>query len=368
MASLLAPKSNGPRTQPVTANGDFAVIDIGGLRCGNSAARRSVAREIGIAARDPGVFYVHGHAVDENLVRRVYAQAKVFFDQPEAAKLRCHIAHSHNHRGYVPFSERGEYEDEQGERHYEAFDLGLDLPTNHPAARKLPLTGPNAWPSLHGFREVIAEYYQAVTEVGRSLCRAFEISLDLEEGYFDRFMRTPTSQLRLLHYVENEAAALAGPKHMGAHTDYECFTILHQTKPGLQTWTADGQWENVPPIPGTFVINIGDMMEVWTNGEFPSNPHRVHNTGDERFSLPFFVVADYDAVIQPVPTMISANRPPAYAPVVAGEHLLRQLFRDFPYLRNRADLGLIPDSLEDNFINTFERSKLGPGPGVEQAA
>ena len=182
MASVQPPWPGEPRVHPVTASDKFAIIDIAALRCENVAARRSVAREIGLAARDPGVFYVYDHGIDEDLLRRVYDQAKAFFEQSESAKLRYYIANSRNHRGYVPFSERGDYEDEQGERHYEAFDLGLDLPSSHPAARVLPLTGPNTWPSLHRFQEVVSEYYQAVAEVGQLLCRAFELELELEEG------------------------------------------------------------------------------------------------------------------------------------------------------------------------------------------
>ena len=316
------------------------VIDIEPLFRGNLADKRKVADALAEAAHDIGFFYICGHPIPQSMIDGVYAEAERFFGLPEHRKLECYIGDSRNHRGYVPRFERGDYADEQGERHYEAFDLALDLAPDDPdyySAHKL--LGPNVWPSLPGFRKTVYRYYESLAQLAQSMCRAFEIHLRLAPGYFRQFTRKSTSQLRMLHYLENATPPDLKDMNMGAHTDYECFTILHQTKPGLQVMNSDNQWIEAPPIKGTYVINIGDMMEVWTNGLFRSTLHRVVNSGRERYSMPYFQAADFDAVVQPLPSLVGPSNPPRYAPLVAGHHLLGQLLRDFSYLKRRHQRG-----------------------------
>jgi isopenicillin N synthase-like dioxygenase len=124
--------------------------------------------------------------------------------------------------------------------------------------------------------------------------------------------------------------------NMGAHTDYECLTLLHTGNPGLQVMTRDDRWIDVPVDPAALVVNIGDMMEAWTNGALRSTPHRVLNLSPERYSLPYFTATNHDTVIAPFPELIDPDQPPRYAPFTAGAHLERMLMRDFPYLKARA--------------------------------
>lgn len=311
------------------------VIDLGPLRSRDSAARRRTADEMGAAARDVGFFYVANHGIPQSLIEGAYGAAEAFFAQPDPTKRAYYIGDSLNHRGYVPFTERGDYADEVN-RNYEAFDLALDLPHDDPdyLAGNL-LLGPNVWPSLPGFRERIGAYYAAVSEVGRRISAALELHLELPEGQLTRQMTKPISQLRLLHYVRARNATESKSVNMGAHTDYECLTLLHQRQKGLQVMTRQDEWIEVPVKPEAYVINIGDMLEAWTNGVFRSTPHRVLNLSPERFSMPYFVAANYDTVITPFPSLISPCNPPKYAEFKAGLHLERMLLRDFPYLRER---------------------------------
>ena len=286
-------------------------------------------------------------------------QAQAWFRRPIEEKLRCYIGHSTNHRGYVPLSEKGNYQDE-GPRYYEAFDLGLDVSRDDPAVSPCsPLLGPNVWPSQPGFCEIVGGYYDQVARVGRRLCSAFELYLGAPPGKLVERMTKPTSQLRLLHYVENDGAGDTSRMNMGAHTDYEFFTLLHQKEPGLEVLGANDRWLKAPPLDGTLLVNIGDMLEVWSNGRCPATVHRVVNYGVERMSLPFFVAADYDAVIEPLPRLVPMGRRPAYAPVVAGHHLLGQLLRDFPYLRERHDRGRLRLPFPIPETNPFETRRLG---------
>lgn len=339
-----------PRAKRFTET--LPVIDIAPMFGDSLFAQRRVAEEIGAAAREAGFLYVKNHGIATGLIEDAYVQAERFFSLSIEEKLECHIARSFNHRGYVPVTERGLYADEQGKRRYEAFDTALDLPD---FVGGQPLLGPNVWPGVDGFQNQISAYYRAVGALGKVLCRAFELHLKPPANYFDQFMTKPTSQLRLIHYLENDDAIDEQDMNMGAHTDYECFTILHQYQPGLQVMNADHQWMDAPPIDGTFAINIGDMLEVWTNGAFKSTLHRVVNNGRERYSMPYFVATDYDAVIEPLPGKVSAQQPPRYDKLVAGQHLMGQLYRDFGYLRERHAKGALKLDFPIPQGNPFEQ-------------
>jgi isopenicillin N synthase-like dioxygenase len=316
------------------------VVDISPLDARDPAARRRAANALGDAAEGVGFVYVVGHGIAPGLIARVLDRADAFFSLPEVEKACCHVKHSAHHRGYVPVTETGLYSDEQGGRHYEAFDLAADLAPDDPdIGPDKPLLGPNVWPRVNGFRTTLTEYYGAMETLGHLMCRGFERHLGLEPGYLGHFMRKPTSQLRLLHYLPNSAPGNEQSMNMGAHTDYECFTILHQTRPGLQVLTVDDEWLNADPVEGSFVINIGDMLEAWTNGRYRSTLHRVVNHGEERYSVPFFVAADYDARVGPLEPFLSHGAPPRYPTFTAGHHLLGNMLRDFGYLRERYERG-----------------------------
>ena len=244
------------------------VVDAGALVGGESAARRALCDAIGEACRGTGFFYVTGHGVPESLIAATYEQAARFHALPDDEKHRYHIAKSRNHRGYVPPGEE-DYGDEPGAGRKESFDLAADLPADDPDfVAGYRFLGPNVWPNLSGFREIVAGYYEAVMALGRGLLPAFALALGLPEDAFAPMFTKPTSNLRLLHYPAPEPGHRSDRLRLGigSHTDSECFTILHQTKPGLQVMSVDGRWIDVTPLPGSFVVNVGDTLETWTNG------------------------------------------------------------------------------------------------------
>ncbi len=315
------------------AGDSLALIDVRGLRMGNGPEFRNTADEIGQAAREVGFFRIANHGIDPLLVEATYQMAFRFFALPDAAKRRYYIGLSSNHRGYVPFTEKGDYPDEVN-RSYEAFDLGLDLPKSDPdylAGNRV--LGPNVWPEIPGFKETVGQYYSQISALGRLICSALELHLGLPDGAMTAKMTKPVSQLRLLHYVRSSETTDRTSVNMGAHTDYECLTLLHTRNKGLQAMTRDDRWIDVPVDPDVFVVNIGDMLEAWTNGLLRSTPHRVLNLSKERFSIPYFVAANYDTLIEPFPQLIGKGQPARYEPFLAGAHLERMLVRDFPYLR-----------------------------------
>jgi isopenicillin N synthase-like dioxygenase len=318
----------------MTGTTDFAalpVIDIAPLIHGNDADKAVVATQLGDAARHVGFMYLTGTGIGQSLVDSLQAAAARFFALPFDKKMAVYIGNSTNHRGYVPEGE--EVFAGGGVDKKEAYDLSLELPADDP--RYLagnPLLGPNQWPDLPGFADDVTAYYSAVFELGRLVLRGFALALGRPETYFDHYVTEPPSQLRLLHYPEDlDAVDRLG---IGAHTDYECFTILKPTAPGLEVLNGAGVWIDAPPVPDAFVLNIGDMLELWTNGEFVATTHRVRKVTSERYSFPLFFSVDYDTVVEPLPEFVTPERP-ARAPLIAGEHLHAQTAQSFTYLRNR---------------------------------
>lgn len=326
---------SGVVMRPSGRDETIPLISLDDLESGDPRRLARLADSIGTAARTSGFFRICDHGIDPATIEATYRAARTFFARPDAEKRRIYIGNSPNHRGYVPFTEKGDYPDEVS-RNYEAFDLGLDLPPSDPDFRAgNQMLGPNVWPDLPGFREAVSTYYGEVAALGLRLCGLLELHLGLAPGAMTGQMRKPISQLRLLHYVRDKAVARSKSVNMGAHTDYECLTLLHTGNPGLQVMTRDDRWVDVPVDPRALVVNIGDMMEAWTNGLLRSTPHRVLNLSPERFSLPYFTATDHDTVIAPFPELVRPGEAPKYEPFTAGAHLERMLVRDFPYLRDR---------------------------------
>jgi len=282
--------------------------------------------------RDRSFFYLVGYRIGAALVDALLARAASFFRLPFEEKMRWYIGDSKHHRGYVPEGEEILYGG--GNDRKEAFDLALDLPADDvDVLGQTPMLGPNVWPDIAGFREDVGAYYRAVFDLGQTLFRVFALALDLDERYFDKLVTKPPSQLRLIHYpFDSEATDANG---IGAHTDYECFTILLATAPGLEVMNPKGDWIEAPPREGAFVMTIGDMMEVWTNGDFKAATHRVRRVSRERYSFPFFCACDYHTVVEPLREFVSSGRPGRYGSVVAGDHLFAQTSRTFAYLKRK---------------------------------
>lgn len=314
------------------------VIDISGLLHGDAAARQAVADNLGRAARDVGFFQMVGHGIDLPLREGLITQAKRFFAQPEAIKMERYIGLYHHHRGYVPPGE--ESPDPNKPDMKEAFDLAFELPSDDPEVlAETPLLGPNPWPDLDGFREPIAAYYEAAYQVGRALMGAFARALGLDEQQLLRHVTKPPSQLRLIHYPYNPDAEDA--QGIGAHTDYECFTLLLPTAPGLEVMHGAGKWIDVPYQEDALVVNIGDMLEIWSNGEFVATSHRVRKVKQERYSFPLFFACDYHTEVAPLPELVERHGKAHYAPLKAGDHLYAQTIQTFRYLRERLAKGEI---------------------------
>jgi len=316
---------------------EIPVIDISPLF--GAPGKVAMVDAIGKACREIGFFYAVNHGVADEQIAQVYAEAKRFFDLPAAEKELIAIEKSTCHRGW--FRVGGENLDpaQQAEGDFkEGLKIGRDLALSHErVAAGLPLHGPNQWPDLPGWQAVMQGYYDTMVDLGRRVIGAFALALDLPEDFFTPWLGVTMTTLGVLHYPPQMGRITQGRIGAGAHTDYGCLTLLHQdASGGLQVKRRDGVWIDAPPVPGSFVVNIGDMMERWTNGVFCSTPHRVVNvSGGDRYSLPFFFDPDFYAPVECLPTCIAPGETPRFAPTTAGQHMLDMIAASFEYARGK---------------------------------
>ena len=308
---------------PVTV---IPIIDFAGAFSSDAGARRRVAREVRGAAMGFGFFYAVNHGVPAQLVERQLDYARRFFALPAAEKMALSLKRSKCRRGYESVGDQTLDLSAKPDLK-ESYYCGIDHPEDHPFVQAgYDSYGVSFWPqSLPGFREQMNAYMAAQQALCERIMHLIALSLDLEESYFDYSFRDPLVTLRLAHYPPHPADAPGDLYGAGAHTDWGSVTILLQDDlGGLEVQGPDGSWTPAPPVAGTFVVNLGDMMPRWTNGLFRSNLHRVINRNAahaDRYSVPYFYAPRYTARIEPVPTCVSPGRPAAYAPCIVGEHM-----------------------------------------------
>jgi isopenicillin N synthase-like dioxygenase len=322
------------------------VVDVSGTFAPGAASRREAAIAIHRACRETGFFYVSGHRVAESMIEDQFRWSQEFFDLPIADKLALDMKRSPTTAGYEPIGgQRLDSQDANAEVAppdlKESFYCGMELPDDHPfAARRIRGFGHNQWPArLPGFREQMIAYRSAMVALSDHLLALLALSLDLPADWFVPYFDMALGTLRIIKYPPQPGDAAANQIGAGAHTDWGGITILAQdTVGGLEVRTAAGDWIEAVPLPGTFVINLGDLMARWTNGIYNSNMHRVNNnrSGRNRYSIPFFYGPRPDAVIEPMPSCVDDEHPRRYAVCTADEHMREMFARSYGYDPNAA--------------------------------
>lgn len=311
------------------------LIDIAPLYGTDSAAWRDVATQIDAACRDWGFFYITGHGIPPERIDALLAAAKAFFALPEAEKLKIDITRTAHHRGYGAIATE-QLDPTQPSDLKETFDMGFHMAADHPEVLAgKPLRGPNRHPDLPGWAALMEQHYADMQALAQTLLRAIALALGIERDFFDARFAEPISVFRMIHYPPRHTARSADQPGAGAHTDYGCVTLLYQDDAGgLQVRNVHGEWIDAPPITGSFVVNIGDMMARWSNDRYTSTPHRVISPlGVHRYSMPFFAEPHPDTEISCLPNCSSADNPPKYPPVTSAEYLLSRFADTYAYRR-----------------------------------
>jgi len=312
------------------------VIDISPYRRGDSVARRTLAAEVDRTCGEIGFMVIAGHGVDPALIEAVESTSRIFFDLPLDEKMRIVRPAPDITRGYMPMKAevlvRSRGGNAQGDLN-ESLMIGPVDVTDSPYYTALEAGrhfAPNLWPERPaGLRDAYESYYRVMDALAIDLMRIFALALDLPEKYFDSNVDRSISRLRVRNYPAPEVAPEAGQLRASAHSDYGSLTILKtEDRPGgLQVQGSDGEWLDVPHVPGCFVVNIGDMLARWTNDRWVSTLHRVINppldrvAGSRRQSVVFFQNPNYDALVSCLPSCADAANPPKYPPTTSGGHL-----------------------------------------------
>lgn len=334
------------------------IVNVSRLYSNNLKDRLAVAKELGYAARHVGFVYITGHHINPDVFDRARSAAKDFFKLDMEVKMRYYIGNSSNHKGYVPEGEEV-FQASKKRDHKESFDIGIEVPTDHPLVLAgVPLLGPNKWPTeIKDFRERAETFYYETLKLGSYLSRGFALGLGLDEYIFERMITTPPSNMRMIHYpADTNREDIQG---IGAHTDFDLFTMLLAEESGLEVLNDSGQWIDAPPIENALIVNIGDMLEVMTAGEYVATTHRVRKVKEERLSFPVFYVLDNDAIVQPLPQF--ANKKAAadekYRPFVSGDHAWNQTVQTYKYLMQKAKKGDISMKSDVKLLSTFGNFK-----------
>jgi isopenicillin N synthase-like dioxygenase len=318
----------------------LASIDLQPFIAGDNEGHRAVPLAIARAAEEVGFFKIRGHGLSQALIDGAFATAGTFFAQPQAIKDLSRPGSSASPRGYHALMTKNL-----------AKTLGHDNP---PDLREQFYIGPlvsrasefahipgagelyaeNIWPPVPlSYREVFSAYYLALEKLGGTLMRIFALALGVDERFFDDKIDRHFSTLPANFYPEPIEDPLPNQTRAGEHTDFGSLTILaiSEGSGGLEVKRKDGSWLEARCERGEFIVNIGDMMQRWTNDRWTSNLHRVVNPpqhrrqGSQRMSMGYFLHPNYDAEIACLPTCTGPGWPPRYAPVRAGDMMRQKL-------------------------------------------
>ena len=317
---------------PETAAAQIPVIDFGPLFAGEPGALGRLAPVIRDACENVGFFYAAGHGVPDELIDRAFAASRRFHALPLEEKLKLRL--NENNIGYLPLnaSVQGASTVHKATRpnQNESFFVSHDRGPDHPdVLAKKPLRGRNQWPpeTIPGIEEMrrdMMAYFHALGAMCDRILPGFAAALDMPSDFFaPYFANEAHANLRFLHYPPQDA----GEENLfgqAPHTDNSFMTALARTDvPGLAVRLPSGEWFPPPIIPGTFLINLGNIMRRWSNDRFLSTPHGVLNdSGTDRYSIAYFHSPNPDSVIECLPSCVSPDNPPRYKPAVYRDLVL----------------------------------------------
>ena len=306
---------------------EIPVIDLAPFRSGNADGMRRVASQVAEAWETLGFLVVSGHGVAPAEGEDLRASALDFFDMPLDHKMTVRRPRNDQNRGYIPYGEETlarMHGNDTPPDYKEVFAIGPDAVPDEPyytGPLAYPDFAPNLWPAgQDALKSHMLTYYESMTGLARLLARIYARALDLPDGFFADRLDRHSCQLRLLHYPAPEGELEPGQLRCGAHSDLGLTTILrNESVPGgLEVRTPNDEWIAAPAVPDTFIVNLGDLMMRWSNDRWRSTAHRVavpdayQRVRSRRLSIGFFVVPEYDAMVECVTGSgdVAAKYPP----------------------------------------------------------
>lgn len=329
------------QTAATAAGGFVPIIDLSTRH--TAQGRIAIAEAIDQACMNSGFFVIVGHGVPQELIDRMLTVTRAFFRLPDEEKDR--VAHRPGVSGYrrTGGTTALSLDQETPPDLCEAFATHVTGELSEEERKRLgdqwaTWTLANIWPKNPvGFREVWQEYIDAVSDLAADLMRLCTLTLGVDEKFFDDKFDHHGSSVAANYYPPQVDPPLPGQLRRGPHTDFGSLTILYQEddRGGLQVRQGKDNWRDVSAIPGSFVVNIGDLMALWTGGRWVSTMHRVINParGDasSRVTIPFFYLPNHDATIEPLRpgTELSDGRRQLGTSVIAGQWMSRKLQKLF---------------------------------------
>ena len=329
------------RAEPIDV-GEVPVIDIAPLRDGTNPG--AVGADLAWAATEVGFLYVRNHGVDAALVERARRTAIEFFRLPEEAKRRAGT--NQFHHGYLKPGSTRMYDDARLDLK-ESFDWGIEFggerdgkldgksgaEPDTEASPANPLLGPNVWPAaMPELKSSVYPYFEAASACAEDLLRGFALGAGLDAEHFIRLRDRPVSRGSLQYYPPQPDGAEEDQFGVAPHTDFGVLTVLRQDEiGGLEIQRRTGEWAAMPPIPGTLVVNIGDLLERWSNRRYHSTVHRVINSsGRERLSLVLAYDSNFETAVDPRAFCVE-DETPRDEPITCGDYLLWRFSEAFSY-------------------------------------
>jgi isopenicillin N synthase-like dioxygenase len=308
--------------------GRIPVLDVGRWLSGAPGALEELAPVVARTCEDTGFLVVTNHGVPQWLIDECFAASASFFALPHEQKLALRVGELNI--GYMPPGGQtirtSRVADVRKPNLNETFYVTEERAPDHPdVLARAPFVGLNRWPpSLPAFRGAAVAYYDAMRRLSERMLPVFVAAMGMPPHALDGDFREATCTLRLLRYPP-QPEGLADQFGFAPHIDTGMLTFLAQSAlPGLEVRTRDGLWLRPPAIPGTFVVNTGEMLGRYSNDRFAPTPHRVVHQGTEpRYAIPFFYGPDNDAMIRVVPSCIGPDRPAKYEPLRYLDHRLK---------------------------------------------
>lgn len=316
---------------------ELPIVDMAGVGDADPAATARAAAEIHRAFTTVGFLYIANHGLADDVIAQAVQEARGFFHQPLAKKRE--VAINKRHRGFNALGDALMYEATKPD-YKEFYTIGLELPEDDPdVVSGEPLRGPNNWPADRpALRAAMTRYYDEIGRCGADLLSCVAISLGLDRTFFKDKYAKRLQRTQLIYYPPHPDGAPTDQFGLAPHTDFGCITLLWQDENGgLEVLERQSKtWIAAKPIPGTLVVNVGDLLARWTNDLYASTPHRVINrSGRERFSIATFYDPDFKAVVDPRQLGV-AQADCRYEPTTSGEHILGRIERSFGYRKKLA--------------------------------